>query len=85
MKLLGSTEKKITKIKNGKNVPDLEIKEVVSVLCGTVNNDYQQESRFLYPIVPNKLFASHLEMSPANHIFLETSNSIGPKELQQTQ
>ena len=32
MKLLGSTEKKITKDKNGENMPHLEITEVVSVL-----------------------------------------------------
>ena len=31
MKLLGSTENKITKDKNGENVPHLEITEVVSV------------------------------------------------------
>ena len=32
MKLLGSTENKITKDKNGENMPHLEITEVVSVL-----------------------------------------------------
>ena len=85
MKLLGSTENKITKVKNGKNLPYLEIKEVVLVHCNTVNNDYQQDSRVLYTIVPNKLFRSLLEISPTNHIFLETSNSIEPKDLQQTQ
>ena len=50
MKLLGSTENKITKDKNGENVPHphLEIKEVVLVRCNMVNNDYQQDSRVLY-------------------------------------
>ena len=33
MKLLGSTENKITKDKNGENVPHLEITEVVLVQC----------------------------------------------------
>ena len=42
MKLLGSTENKITKDKNGENVPHLEITEVVLVHCNTFNNDYQQ-------------------------------------------
>ena len=42
MKLLGSTENKITKDKNGENVPHLEIIEVVLVHCHIVNNDYQQ-------------------------------------------
>ena len=41
MKLLGSTENKITKDKNGENVPHLEITEVVLVHCNIVNNDYQ--------------------------------------------
>ena len=40
MKLLGSTEIKITKNKNGENVPDLEITEVVLVHCNMINNDY---------------------------------------------
>ena len=41
MKLLGSTENKITKDKNGENVSHLEIAEVVLVHCNIVNNDYQ--------------------------------------------
>ena len=47
MKLFGSTDNKITKDKNGENVPHLEIKEVVLVHCNTVNNDYQQDSRVM--------------------------------------
>ena len=43
MKLLGSTENKITNDKNGENVPHLEITEVVLVHCNIVNNDYQQD------------------------------------------
>ena len=69
MKLLGSTENKITKDKNGENVPHLEITEVVLVHCNIVNNDYQQDSRVLYTFVPNKPFDSLLEVSPINHIF----------------
>ena len=41
MKLLGSTENKTTKNKNGENVPHLEVTEVVLVHCVIVNNDYQ--------------------------------------------
>ena len=69
IKLLGSTENKITKDKNGENVPHLEITEVVLVHCNIVNNDYQQDSRVLYTFVPNKPFGSLLEISPTNHIF----------------
>ena len=75
MKLLGSTENKITKDKNGENVPHLEITEVVLVHCNIVNNDYQQDSRVLYAFVPNKPFGSLLEISPKSHIFLKTFNS----------
>ena len=75
MKLLGSTENKITKDKNSENVPHLEITEVVLVHCDIVNNDYQQDSRVLYTFAPNKPFGSLLEISPTNHIFLKTFNS----------
>ena len=37
MKLLGSTESKITKNKNGENVPHLEVVELVLVHCNIVN------------------------------------------------
>ena len=44
MKLLGSNEGKITKDKNGKNMPNLEITNVVLIHCNIVNNNYQQDS-----------------------------------------
>ena len=53
----------------------LEIKEVVLVNCDIVKNDYQQHSRVLYTFVPDKLFGSLSEISPANHIFFKTFNS----------
>ena len=75
MKLLGSNESKITKDKNGENVPHLEIVELVLIHCNIVNNSYQQNSQILYTFVPNKPFGSLLEISPPNHIFLKTFNS----------
>ena len=75
MKLLGSTESKITKDKNGEDVPHLEIVELVLVHCNLVNNDYQQDSRILFTFVPNKSFGSLLEISPINHVLLKTFNS----------
>ena len=75
MKLLGRTEDKITKDKNGENVPHLEITEVVLLHCNIVNNDYQQDSSVMYKFVPKKTFGSLLEISPTNHIFLKTFNS----------
>ena len=75
MKLLGSTERKITKDKNGENVPHLEVVELVLVHCNLVNNDYQEDSRILHIFVSNKTFGSLLEISATNHVFLKTSNS----------
>ena len=75
MKLLGSTESKIIKDKNGEIVPHLEITELVSVHCNHVKNDDQKDSSLLYTFVPNKPFGSSLEISPTNHIFLKTFNS----------
>ena len=74
MKLLGSTKNRITKDKNGENVPHREITEVVLVHCIIVNNDHQQDSRVLYTFVPNKPFGGLLEISPSNDIFLKTFN-----------
>ena len=71
MKLLGSTENKITKDKNGENALYLEITEGVLVNCNIVKNDYKQDSRVLYTFVPNKSFGSLCEISPTNHIFLK--------------
>ena len=75
MKLLGSTESKITKDMNANDVLHLEITEVILVHCSLVNNDYLHDSRILYTFVPNKSFGSLLEISPTNHIFLNTFNS----------
>ena len=73
MDLLGST--KITKNKNGENVPHLEITEVVLKHCNVVNNSYEQNSRVLYTFVPNQSFGQLLNISPENFIFLKTFDS----------
>ena len=75
MKLLGSAESKITKNKDGENVPHLEVVELVLIHCNLVNNDYLRNSRILYTFVPNKAFGSLLEISATNHVFLKTFNS----------
>ena len=69
MKLLESTKSKITKGKNGKNVPHLEITELVLIHWNIVNSDYQQDSRVLYTFVPNKSFGQLLDISPKIFIF----------------
>ena len=75
MKLLESTESKITKGESGENVPHLEITEVILVHCNIANNDYQQDSRVLYTCFPNKPFDQLLEISATYFIFLKTFNS----------
>ena len=60
MKVRASTKSKITKNKNGENVPHLEITEVVLVHSNIFNNDYQQNSKVLYKFVPNKPFGELL-------------------------
>ena len=45
MKLLRSIKSKITKDKNGENVPHLETTEVVLIHCNIANNDCQEDSR----------------------------------------
>ena len=75
MKLLANSKNKITEDKNGENVPQLEITEVILVHCNMVNNDYQEDSRVLYTFVQNNPFSSLLDISPRNHIFLKMFNS----------
>ena len=66
MKLLGSNKSKITKDKNGENMSNFEITEVVLVHCNIVNNNYQQDSRALCTFIPNKSFGQLLDISPKN-------------------
>ena len=72
MKLLGNTKSKITKDENSKNVPHLEITEVVLIHCNLVNNYYQQDSRVLYTFVPNNSFGQLLDISQKKFISLKT-------------
>ena len=75
MKLVGSAKSKINKDKHGENVPHLQITEVVLIHCNSFSNDYQQDSRVLYPFVPNKSFGQLLDISLENFIFSKTFNS----------
>ena len=65
IKLLGRAENKITKDKNGENVPHFEITEVLLVHCNIANNDY------------HKIQESCIYLSQINHLvvyqkFLQT-------------
>ena len=63
MKLIISTKSKITKDKNGADLPDLEITEVVLVHFNIANSDYQQDSKVLYNFFSNKSFSQLLDIS----------------------
>ena len=56
-------------------MPPLEITKVVLIHCNIVNNNYQQNSRVLYTIVPNKSFGQLLDISPKIFIFFKTFDS----------
>ena len=64
MKLLGGNKSKKAQDKNGENIPNLKITQVVLVHCNIVNNDYKQDSRALYTFIPNKSFGQLLDISP---------------------
>ena len=71
-KLQRNTKSKITKDRNGENVPYLGITELVLIQRNVVNKSYQQNSRVLYTFVSNKIFSQLLGISPKNFIFLKT-------------
>ena len=76
MKLFASTENRIAKDKNSENVSHLEITEVVLVHCNVFfNNDYQQDSRVMFRIIPNKSFGNLTKISSKNNILLKIFNS----------
>ena len=64
-------KKIIDKMKDGKNVPSLEVVEIVLVQCNLVNNQYQQKSEVLYTFMPNKSYAYLLNLEPRKLVFFE--------------
>ena len=75
MKLFGSTKKLIDKIKNGENVPILEVVEIVLVQYNLVDNQYQQKSELLFTFMSNKSYTYLLNVEPSNLVFLKTYNT----------
>ena len=65
----------MVKIKMVKMVRHLEITKIVLIHCNIVNNYYQQDSRVLHKLVPNRSFAQLLDISSTNFIFLKTFKS----------
>ena len=75
MKLFGSTKKLIEKTKNGENVPNLKVVEVVLVKCNLVHNQYQQKSEGFDTFMPNKSYVYLLNIKPSNLVLLKTYNT----------
>ena len=73
IKLLRSTDSKITKDKNGEMGRHLVINEIIHF--NIINNDYQQTSRVLYLFVPNKSCYQLLNILPKNLIFSKPFSS----------
>lgn len=71
IKLLCSTEWKITKDKNGDNVSQLEITDVVLVHFNYVSNQYQHNSIVLCTFVWDNSLDQLLNISPTNHMYTE--------------
>ena len=68
MKLLGSTKSKITKDEKGKNVPRLEITEIVLIHCN------QQWLTTRLKSIAYICFGQLLNFSPKNILFLKSFN-----------
>ena len=58
-----------------KNVPSLEVVEVILVQCNLVNNQYQQKSEVFYTFTLNKSYAYLLNVKSSNLVFLKTYNT----------
>ena len=75
LKLIGSTERKITEDKNDENVPHLEIFELVLIHCNIVNNNYQQNSSSKGYYLPNVEIKNYNVMINGEKVF-ETFKNI---------
>ena len=61
---------KTFQINYGKNVPRLEVFELVLVQCSSVDDQYQKD--VLYTFTLNKPYAHFLNVEPSKLVFLKT-------------
>ena len=66
----------INTIKNGENVPKLEIVRNVLVFCNLVEYVYLQDSKLLFSFAPNSRFGSLLSIKPQVLKCCDTVDSI---------
>ena len=75
MKLSGSLSDTIDGDKNSELVPKLESVDLVLVHCNLVNNSYEQASKVLFTLVPNKKYGQLITVSSETLIILKTVNT----------
>ena len=64
IKSLGNTKKVIAKDTKRKNIPKLELVDVILVHCNVVNNSYQPAPKGLFTFVPDKQFGQLTTIVP---------------------
>ena len=74
MQLLGDS-KKDDQDKDGEIVRRLKTVEVLFVHCNLVNNNYQQSSKILFTLLPNKQFCQLITTTPHSPTMLKTTNA----------
>ena len=75
MRLSGSPTDTIDGDKNSELIPKLESVDLVLVHCNLVNNSYQQASKVLFTLVPNKKYGQLITVSAESLIMLKTVNT----------
>ena len=75
MRLLGSSTDTIDGDKNSELAPKLERVDLVLVHSNLVNNSYQQGSKVLFTLLPNKKYGQLKAVSPESLIMLKTVNT----------
>ena len=68
----------MTNDKKGRNVPQLEITEVVLVRCNIDNSECQQNSEVVYTFIQNKPYDQLLDISSKNFLVLKAFNPEFP-------
>ena len=67
--------------KTKKNVPSLEVVEVVLIQCNLGGNQYPQKSEVLYGFTSNKSYPYFLIVESSNAVFLKTYNTEFDKSI----
>ena len=75
MKLLESGKKNVDQVKNGLNVPELEILDVTLMHCNVINKRFQQVPKVLSKFIPDKKFGQVITIAPQSLTMFKTTNA----------